>query len=77
MMDIGQVPFDEKMKTNGREYRTELLRALIIRPNNTVFMHSLEEVDDWFRAHSIDPETIQLTPREIEAAKKRKKELGF
>ena len=71
------LPYDEMMKIWGKEHRLRLLSGLIVRPNEMLFLSSLKKADNWFREHGIDPESIQLTASEIEAAKKRKEELGF
>lgn len=70
-----ELPYDEMMRVWGKEHRRKLLSGLIVRPNHPLFLSSLKEADDWFREHGIDPETIRLTPEEIENAKIRKKEL--
>ena len=72
-----ELPYNEMMEIWGKEHRRKLLFGLIVMPNNLRFLSSLKKADNWFREHGIDPESIQLTASEIEAAKKRKEELGF
>lgn len=60
-MTIADVPFEQRMKYDGAEYRRSLLRGIYARPNSVSFKETLKEIDDWFRAHGIDPETIQIT----------------
>ena len=76
-MSIADVPYDQMMSTVGRKHRKEILQGLIVLPNSQYLRICLEQADDWFREHGIDPESIQLLPSEIEAAKKRKEELDF
>ena len=60
-MTIADVPFEQRMKYDGAEYRRSLLRGLYARPGDPSFTLTLREIDDWLRAHGIDPETIQIT----------------
>ena len=60
-MTIADVPFEQEMRARGPEKRRDLLCGLYARPGDPSFTLTLREIDDWLRAHGIDPETIQIT----------------
>ena len=75
---LADIPFEQRMRAEGREFRKSMLKMEIIvsaLPAHKKML--LEQIDEWLLNHGIDPETIQLTPEEIEEAKKRKKEMGL
>ena len=75
---LADIPFEQRMQVEGREFRKSVLKSEIIASALTENMKALlKQIDEWLLNHGIDPETIQLTPEEIEEAKKRKKEMGL
>ncbi|MBQ3621142.1 MAG: hypothetical protein II940_05680 [Methanosarcinaceae archaeon] len=75
---LADIPFEQRMRVEGREFRKSMLKMEIIvsaLPAHKKML--LEQIDEWLLNHGIDPETIQLTPEEIEEAKKRKKEISL
>ena len=75
---LADIPFEQRMQVEGREFRKSVLKSEIIASALTENMKALlKQIDECLLNHWIDPETIQLTPEEIEEAKKRKKEMGL
>lgn len=64
-MTIADVPFEQRMKYDGAEYRRSVVAGLQVFPDNLLFKETLRDIDEWFRAQGVDPETIQPTPEQV------------
>ena len=70
-----EIPFELRMQVEGREFRKSVLELEIILSGLPAHKKMLlEQIDEWFLNHGIDPETIQLSPEEIEEANRIKEE---
>ena len=69
-----EIPFELRMRVEGREFRKELLKLKLLDGDEwpTYMQMRLEQIDEWFVNHGIDPETIQLTHEDLEEVKKEK-----